>query len=70
MEATGAAVRVVFGDEVEDAIVAALASEEARERATDETYWRPLLIELEALRHEARRAQSEAPIDESFRREP
>ena len=55
-EATEAAVRVAFGQGADEAIVAALASEEARERAADEVYWRPLLLELEALRHELRRA--------------
>jgi hypothetical protein len=35
-------------------IDAALAAEEARERAADDAYWQPLIRELEALRHAAR----------------
>ncbi len=42
------------------AIRIALAEEEARERADDETYWRPLLVEQEAMRHVKRRAQEPA----------
>lgn len=39
------------------AVGAALADEERREREADEAYWRPLIRELEALRHAARRAR-------------
>lgn len=54
-DATAAAVRLAHGRDDEAAVAAALGAEEARERAADEAYWRPLLLELEALRHAARR---------------
>lgn len=54
-DTTAAAVRVADGRDDEAAVAAALGAEEARERAADEAYWRPLLLELEALRHAARR---------------
>lgn len=39
----------------DERIAAALAEEERQEREADEAYWRPLIRELEALRHAARR---------------
>jgi hypothetical protein len=56
-DATAAADRVARGQADEAAVTAALTAEEARERTADEAYWRPLLAELEVLRHEARRAR-------------
>lgn len=40
-----------------DAVRAALAEEEARERALDRAYWEPLKAELEALRHQRGRSR-------------
>jgi hypothetical protein len=38
-----------------DAVRAALAAEESRERALDRAYWDPLKAELQALRHQRKR---------------
>lgn len=54
--ATAAALRAAAGDETVEGVAEALAVEEKRERAADDAYWRPLLAELETLRHAARRA--------------
>lgn len=49
------AVAVAAGPGDQARVATALAEEEARERAADETYWAPRIRELEALRHAARR---------------
>lgn len=53
--AAAAARRVTAGRAAEDEVAAALAAEEAEERRADEAYWRPLLAELESMRHALRR---------------
>lgn len=49
------ATRLAADGSPEDVIADAMAREEARERAADEAYWRPLIKELEKLRHSLRR---------------
>ena len=55
-EASRAAVACILGDDL-DAVPAALAAEEARERELDRTYWAPLRSELEKLRRARRRSE-------------
>lgn len=66
-----AATAVAARGGTEAEIAAALADEEARERAADEVYWRPRIGELEALRHAVRRrrAAERAGEDETTGRE-
>lgn len=56
-DATARALEAASSGGAFSAIRVSLVDEEARERADDETYWRPLLEELEAMRHAKRRAQ-------------
>lgn len=60
-EAVEKALRVTFDTGSMAAIQVALDAEEARERQTDEEYWRPLLQEQEAMRREARRRDPLSP---------
>lgn len=55
--ATAAALRVAAGRATADDVAEALAAEEAAERRADEAYWRPLLLELEAMRGAVRRGE-------------
>lgn len=60
-EAAQVARQVVAGDATMRDVADAITREEARERAADEAYWRPLLDELARLRHERRRDGPSAP---------